>query len=157
NAWTPTSTIGAPHTGKGHVAVWTGSRMFVWGGFHNFMLSDEPVQCYYTWPPSGGLYDPQSNTWTATSCVGGCPLGRHDGTAVWPGREVLVWGGSNWNATEPEGGGRFNPATNSWQPISTLGAPSRRYGHGAVWTGGTMLVWGAASGGGSYEPQGDTW
>jgi len=30
--WTPTSTTAAPATRKMHTAVWTGSRMIVWGG-----------------------------------------------------------------------------------------------------------------------------
>ena len=32
NSWTPTSTVNAPAARDRHTAVWTGSRMIVWGG-----------------------------------------------------------------------------------------------------------------------------
>ena len=32
DSWTPTSTIGAPSPRVGHTAVWTGTKMIVWGG-----------------------------------------------------------------------------------------------------------------------------
>ena len=31
-AWAPTSTSGAPDARVSHTAVWTGSKMIVWGG-----------------------------------------------------------------------------------------------------------------------------
>jgi hypothetical protein len=34
-AWTPTSVTGAPIARAGHVAVWTRSKMIVWGGAAN--------------------------------------------------------------------------------------------------------------------------
>src|SRR5262249_23883849 len=34
------------------------------------------------------------------------------------------------------------PGSNSWTPITTVGAPSPRSGHTAVWTGTEMIVWG---------------
>ncbi len=33
NAWTATTTTGAPSARQYHTAVWTGSRMIVWGGY----------------------------------------------------------------------------------------------------------------------------
>ena len=35
NGWTATSTTNAPSARDGHTAVWTGSRMIVWGGDYN--------------------------------------------------------------------------------------------------------------------------
>jgi hypothetical protein len=35
DAWTPTSLVNAPSVRRGHVAVWTGSLMIVWGGGTN--------------------------------------------------------------------------------------------------------------------------
>ena len=32
DSWTPTSTYGAPVARNRHTAVWTGTRMIVWGG-----------------------------------------------------------------------------------------------------------------------------
>jgi hypothetical protein len=31
NSWTPTTTAGAPTARDAHTAVWTGSKMIVWG------------------------------------------------------------------------------------------------------------------------------
>ena len=35
NAWTATTTTGAPSGRELHTAVWTGSKMIVWGGQEN--------------------------------------------------------------------------------------------------------------------------
>ena len=62
-----------------------------------------------------------------------------------------------------EDGGRFDPASGVWSPISGVGAPSARGGHSAVWTGSEMVVWGGFDGnldlrtGGRYDPATDTW
>ena len=32
NTWTATTIVGAPSRRYGHTAVWTGTRMLVWGG-----------------------------------------------------------------------------------------------------------------------------
>ena len=41
-------------------------------------------------------------------------------------------------------GARYDPATDTWQPMSTRDAPTAREDHVAVWTGRDLLVWGAA-------------
>jgi len=150
--WTPTSTVGAPTHRRGHTAVWTGSRMIVWGG--DLADSDNT---------SGGLYDPIFDYWTPTSTTN-APVARRNHSAVWTGSRMLIWGGS------PEGidpyfdsGGRYDPATDQWTPTSTVGAPSPRGGHSAVWTGSRMVVWGGFNGsvkfdsGGRYDPATDAW
>ena len=98
------------------------------------------------------------------------PSAREYHTAVWTGTEVLIWGGIN-SGGPTQTGSRLNPTTNTWSPISTIGAPSARYAHTAVWTGTEMIVWGGNGGipqsqnagspllndGGSYNPVTDTW
>ena len=57
---------------------------------------------------------------------------------------MIVWGGTadgEYIAT----GGRYSPASNTWQSTSTTAAPAGRYFHTAVWTGDQMLVWGGES------------
>ena len=60
-------------------------------------------------------------------------------------------------------GGAYDPVTDTWRTISTVGAPVARWAHTAVWTGSEMLVWGGAgpSGdlgdGGAYDPLLDEW
>jgi len=55
DAWTPTSSSGAPSARARHTGVWTGDRLVVWGG------TDETL--YYN---TGGRYDPVADTWSAT-------------------------------------------------------------------------------------------
>ena len=62
-------------------------------------------------------------------------------TAVWTGTEMIIWGGV-FDTTGASAGGRYNPATDSWTPTSTINAPSGREDHTAVWTGTEMIVWG---------------
>jgi N-acetylneuraminic acid mutarotase len=136
--WTPTSTSGAPTQRSGHVAVWTGSRMIVWGGFSGLSLIN-----------TGGIYDPSSDSWAPTSTMG-TPTPQSKDTAVWSGVEMIVWGGVSGS------GGRYNPSTDTWTPVSNLDAPSSGP---AVWTGSLMLVLSpdATTAGRRYAPQSDTW
>jgi hypothetical protein len=53
---------------------------------------------------------------------------------------MIVWG----ELPETNTGGRYDPATDSWRPTSTLNAPSARSSHTAVWTGSEMIVWGGS-------------
>ena len=56
--------------------------MIVWGGI--------------TFAPNylntGGRYNPNTDTWTATS-LANAPTPRADHTAVWTGVEMIIWGG----------------------------------------------------------------
>jgi Kelch motif protein len=124
-SWTSTNTAGAPSARAGHTAVWTGSKMIIWGGSDN----------------TGGLYDPTGDSWAATATTAGVPSGRTDHTAVWTGSKMIVWGGNDGALTNT--GGQYDPASNAWAPTATTaGVPSARYWHTAVWTGSRMIVWG---------------
>src|SRR5207244_4357009 len=81
--WSALSTAGAPAWRYSHTAVWTGSAMVVWGGADSSSANSLNT---------GGLYDPTTNTWTATP-VPGAPAVRRSQTAVWTGRSMIVWGG----------------------------------------------------------------
>jgi hypothetical protein len=92
----------------------------------------------------------------------GAPSGPRTGaSAVWTGKEMIVWGGFT---NRPEAtGGRYDPATDTWLPVSTSVAPKARQYHVAVWTGSEMIVWGGSDGassllsGGRYDPATDKW
>jgi len=104
--------------------------MIVWGGDADGAATN-----------TGGLYDPATDSWTATATAG-APTPREDHVAVWARSKMIVWGGYFFTNT----GGIYDPETDSWTATATTGAPSDRYGHTAVWTGSKMIVWGGRDG-----------
>jgi len=78
---------------------------------------------------------------------------------------MLVWGGREFGGSgdHVNTGGRYDPATDTWTPTSTVGAPTPRALHSVVWTGDRMIVWGgaptadAADTGGRYDPVSNSW
>jgi N-acetylneuraminic acid mutarotase len=129
DSWTSTSLDGAPDMTTHHTAVWTGSRMVVWGGL---------------FPGIGARYDPAADVWEPMASTGAPTANRWEHTAVWTGHALVVWGGHGRDAWEPvlAAGGRYDPAADAWEPVSTQDEPQARYGHTAVWTGRHMLIWG---------------
>ena len=91
----------------------------------------------------GAGFNPGANAWTPIATTNQ-PAARIDHTAVWTGSEMIVWGGrTNFgNQIVFGNGARYNPANDTWLPVSTIGAPSARYGHTAVWTAGDDRVGG---------------
>lgn len=86
-----------------------------------------------------------------------------DAAAVWTGRELVIWGGSDPSGHLPAGGLRagyaYQPATGRWQtlPPAPVGADGTPEG---VWTGSDVVV--AAPHGGqlllaAYRPTTGTW
>ncbi|HEY6802084.1 MAG TPA: Calx-beta domain-containing protein [Pyrinomonadaceae bacterium] len=159
NSWQSITTTNAPEARYLHTAIWSGSEMIVWGGVSSSVHFN-----------SGGRYNPTTNTWTATSTTN-APLPRRYHTAIWTGSEMIIWGGRDldFNNTTAiyETGGRYSPATDSWQPTSLANVPVARFKHSAIWTGSNMIVWGGisktdsnrkeTSTGGLYDPASDTW
>jgi hypothetical protein len=134
DVWTAISDgDGAPTKRFEFTSVWTGAEMIVWGG-----AGGRPVG------PFGGRYNPRTNTWTPTSSGANTASARDGHVANWTGSEMLVWGGSPLTLNAPDnGGGRYDPSTDTWVPISMgANAPSSRYEQTAVWTGTEMIVWG---------------
>jgi len=153
NTWQATTGLNEPSARRYHSAIWTGSRMVVWGGAGD-------------WDNSGGQYDPVANTWTPTS-VGSGPSIRQRHAAVWTGSEMIVWGGEAYSASIgnlvfPTTGGRYSPATDTWTPISNAGVPPGRPAPTVVWTGTEAIFWGGGdsgylNSGGRYNPQTNAW
>ena len=85
NSWSATTTVGAPAGRKFHTAVWTGSRMIIWGG-ENAAGVDFA---------NGGVYDAGGNAWSGITEIGATPRAHH--TAVWTGSKMIVWGGAGNN------------------------------------------------------------
>jgi N-acetylneuraminic acid mutarotase len=159
DSWRPMSAKDAPSARSQMAAVWTGKELLVWGGW-----ADEG-DC----PTTGASYNPATDTWTPMSAEN-APEGRLDHAFVWTGDELIVWGGLLKDCKRSAGtGGRYDPGTKTWEPLSTEGAPISVRGTHAVWTGSEMVVWGGAhldgenlvnvgrSSGGRYHPASDTW
>ena len=150
NTWTKaTSLTNAPAARYMHTAVWTGTKMIVWGGYTTGRVN------------TGGVYDPAGNSWSATSLTS-VPTARTDHTAVWTGTQMIVWGG--YDGSYSNSGGVYNPAgAGTWTATQLTGAPTGRYRHKAVSTGTKMIVWDGDNGtnfntGGVYDPAGaGTW
>ena len=156
NAWSSLGTSGVPMSRRLHAVVWTGDEMIVWGGERGSSRLN-----------TGGRYSPVSNAWVPTTTGVTVPVGRLWHSAVWTGAEMIVWGGSNQaQSVTFKDGGRYDPATDTWQPTSLgPGSPDGRRGHTAVWTGNEMIVWGGVGAsffdkkgdGARYDPATDSW
>lgn len=155
DSWTSVNSVGAPSVDFNHTVVWTGTEMIVWGGRE---VGSSVVN-------TGGRFDPASGVWSPTNSnsMSGAPSARYRHSAVWTGTEMIVWGGG-WfpagggNITLLGDGARYNPTTDNWAPISTIGAPTPRMDHTAIWTGQEMIIWGGSSAQGArYNPTTDLW
>jgi hypothetical protein len=153
-SWVSISPVGAPAPRTHAAAAWIGDGMFVWGGRGEAGDLDD-----------GAIYDPASDAWKPLGVGGdGAPSPRVMASAVWTGSAVVVIGGGPWaSGVGYADGGRYDPATKMWSPVSPLSPPTGRRLPIAVWTGTRVLVWGGEengtpiAGGGLYNPSNDTW
>jgi hypothetical protein len=133
-AWRALSTVNAPLPRQGHTAVWTGTRLIVWGG----KVGGVPVN-------DGAAYDPVTDTWTALPTTGAASA-RGSHSTVWTGREMVVFGGEDLFGSVGTGAG-YDPATGIWHPLSSTGGALPRRLHTGVWTGTELLVFGGIGSG----------
>jgi hypothetical protein len=130
-----------PSAAPGASVVWTGARLFYWGG-----------ESEYGAKPVGGLYDPDEGRWTKLPPA---PMnGRSYAPAVWTGNEVVVWA--------LRLGAAFDPKTGRWRrlppaPLGLLEPPAY------VWTGKELIVCcsdaprSPTGAGAAYEPSTNRW
>jgi hypothetical protein len=158
--WSDISRIDAPRERGEHTATWTGTEMIVWGGT---FIRCSVTGCLYS-TNTGGRYDPATDTWKPMS-TDGAPSKRRMHTAIWTGSELIIWGGVGNDYRTPYGdGARYDPATDTWSPMSTINAPVARGNHKAVFDGQRMIVWGGnpngayiTTDGSFYDPVSDVW
>jgi Kelch motif len=120
----------------GHFAVWTGSEVIVWGGHDPNVAGDAGVF------GDGFRFDPVRGEVRMTSrLLAPTPRFANDGqTAVWTGREMIIWGGQSGSA-ELSDGAAYVPSTDRWVPIAGVTAPRTRVN--AVFTGTSLVLAGA--------------
>lgn len=129
DTWAAVAALNAPPARSGHVAIWTGARVLVWGGSSSASGQIEL---------RGGRYDPNHDSWEATSTSTTLNAsGSYTGIA-WTGNVMIVWGQNN-GPTDSGRGGRYDPVADSWLPTSTESAPPA--GGAVAWIGRGMLVW----------------
>jgi hypothetical protein len=135
NRWQRTPSAPSGMQGTSAAAVWTGSRMLVWMG----NAPDGPAV--------GASYHPASRTWRR---MAPSPLGpRESFTAVWTGRELIIFGGSSGDQLAMPAGAAYNPASDRWRLLAR--APiADRLDHAAVWTGSRLLIWGGRDARGGF-------
>ncbi len=138
-------------TRTNHTAIWTGSRMLVWGGY-SFWEFGAPPEQYLS---DGRAFDPATNAWTPLAGAGE-PAGRQDHVAAWTGLELLVWGG--WDGqTWRRDGALFNPVTGLWRELPTNGAPDPQ-GKAGAWATDRLVLWGGPAGDGArVVPGAEAW
>ena len=141
------------------VVAWTGRELIVWGGVagtaqHSPLYDD------------GAAFDPTTNTWKV---LPPSPLPpTFDASAVWTGRELVVFGGqvSETDRSAPRLTNRaaaYDPSSNAWHllPSSPLTPRTQAL---EFWTGSRVVVLGGTNAasqpcrdGASYNPATDTW
>ena len=159
DTWTPIPPTDALPASSQMAAVWTGQEMIVWGG----VVDGGHISS------SGARYNPSTGSWTPLPSAGALE-GRCDPLSLWTGREMIVWGGLDYARMRTVGtGGRYDPLSNTWKPITINGAPLPIWAMAGVWTGEEMLVWGgervtpgtranvAQGTGARYHPATDQW
>lgn len=146
----------SPISGRSeHVAVWSGARMYLWGGRNETYLRMS----------SGARYRPSTGVWSRI------PSSPHtlmcDPQGVWSRStsELIVWGcvRSSTNTLKPSGMA-YNPSTRTWREIAPAPVAARIW-EALVWTGDRMVVWGGATpdqghrlgDGAEYDPKTDLW
>lgn len=150
-SWTALSVSGAPSPRSWSTAVWTGTRMLVWGGGLDATV---PMG-------DGAAYDPAADVWAPISAAG-APSARYAHAAVWTGTEMVVLAGLCAGSSFCKDGGRYDPATDSWTSFSIPAPDGYVTGTSAAWTGDAVLTWGWAPSrtggwGGLYNPQTASW
>ncbi|MCC7543014.1 MAG: hypothetical protein IT379_42755 [Deltaproteobacteria bacterium] len=164
-AWRSVSTEGAPSPRVAHTIVWTGTEHIVWGGQPT---EADPLPGAGPFG-DGARYDPAADRWQAVSSLG-APSPRAGHKAVWTGRYMAVFGREvDVFPTQPMEGWLYEPATDTWRPMSSVGAPAPRAYYDVVAVDGRVVVWGGwsmpgvgteafpAATGGIYDPERDTW
>jgi hypothetical protein len=97
-------------------AVWTGSRMLVFG-------------------QTSASYNPSANSWRPMSRV---PMSLFGAVTGWTGHRFLAWGGTCCE-DQSHDGAVYSPASNAWRLLPTAPLIVRRNASG-TWTGRELVV-----------------
>lgn len=141
----------APINGRlGHIAIWTGEEMIVWGGIAQRDGACDPKGVL----ADGASYDPELDQWES---IPEAPIqSGEEPEAFWTGEEMLVWSGAKVAI--------YRPRTNEWRQAAD--SPLRRRIDEAIeWNRRELLIWGGDrhqrgqvfTDGAAYSPSSDAW
>jgi hypothetical protein len=117
------------------VRSWRLASSAVWDG-HEILLTGAGASARGAF-----AYDPRTNAWRKLAPM---PASRVGGAAVWTGRQLFVWGGSNLASTRTlVNGAAYDPKRDRWStiPRAPLDARSSPV---VQWAGHELIVWGGA-------------
>ena len=127
------ASVDAPSQRFLHQAVWTGSKMLVWGGHQATASASGKTN-------TGGLYDLATDKWSATSTTDAPAARASDFALVWTGSQALVFSGDvDGPPYADEAVWKFNPEQNTWEKVSATGGPITTRVK-AVWADTMMIV-----------------
>jgi hypothetical protein len=154
NQWQRTTNLGAPAPRYNATCITIPSGFFVFGG--------QSGQLGNTDYNDGGIYDPQTDTWS-TVLTPPQTIGGTLSLAAWSGEEILVWGGY-YGGQSRHTGAAYNPTDRTWRQISTINAPSCVFGAFHCWTSFGWFVFAGynqfgqpAEDGAIYDPRSNVW
>jgi len=151
---------------RGALAVAAGREIIVWGG----VAEEHPGRGGRArLLDDGARLDPATGQWQPMSRKN-APSARSYARGVSTGTRLVVWGGMG-TQTNPyrcgppgecrptAGGAVYDPATDTWAPMSAAGAPVARFGPAVKKVGGSVLIWGGVDhpDGALYDPGVNAW
>ena len=144
--WREITLPGRTEARTGHVAVWTGAELLIWGGRAVTTLDQQ------SHGRNDGLRIDLANGEASAISLAGAPEPRANAHGVWTGDRFLVTGGTvpYGMLDEPQGGGEYDPGNDAWAPVSD--PEPRRNLDAAVWTESELILWGGAA---SVPPSGE--
>jgi N-acetylneuraminic acid mutarotase len=129
NTWLPTDAGESDRAAarSRHTAVWTGTKMLVWGGVD---AGGAPLK-------SGSQFDPAGlpgAVWSAMD-ENNAPPARFGHTAVWDSisARMIVFGGEAEDGSALSDGGIYDPLTDSWSLFPTIQGPTARADFASAW------------------------
>ena len=137
DSWSPLPNINAPESSQHSSAVWTGNEMLIWidglgsgyGNLTHTLRSYNPVSD--SWKPLSALCSPVyalsfADGWTSSD-------------AHWDGSRMFIW--SNYST----GGYFYEPETDKWQAVATIGQPYFYRFYNLVWAEDKFIILGSDS------------
>ena len=139
DTWTAMSTDNAPSPRANALAFAMRGKMFVWGGTDGATNSLGEQDYFH----NGGIFDPETNTWTSISKDGSPTLTADNGFWAEERGLVYVWATIEISGATYSGVAlwTYDPSADRWATIDVSGLPEMLL-PSFVWTGQDLLAFG---------------